>query len=65
MELDIHFISGRVVRVYDDTVETPEEGLAVVANITGWVEIGGCVFHTRQIECLNFVDPDTTEEAGT
>lgn len=66
MDVEIHFVSGRVLRVYDSTVETSEEGLALMSQHTGWMELGDVVFHSRQIECLHFVDPVTdTEEAST
>ena len=65
MDCEIHFVSGRVIRVYDETVETAEEGLAVLDQGSGWLEIGDVVFHSRQIECLHFVDPDNQKEASS
>lgn len=63
MDVEITFDSGRVIRTYDETVETAEEGLELVSQHSGWIELGGVVFHSKRVESLRWLDPvvDTQE----
>lgn len=62
MDVEITFDSGRVIRTYDETVETPEDGLALIGQHSGWVEIGNVVFHTRRVESARWLDPEETTD---
>lgn len=65
MDVEITFTSGRSLRTYDLRYEAPE--LAVGAHelkVGGWIRIGHIVCHTRQIESMRWLDPESEEASA-
>ena len=65
MDVEITFVSGRVIRTYDVAWETPGAARQRLNPGTGWVDVGGHVFHIKQVESLRWLDPDTTTQEAS